>query len=106
MAVLLTACSKLEDLALFASYQSQIVDIIALSAGAQLLRLRLTSFDDVSDLSPLAALVNLQSLNISGCDATDLAPLGALVDLQNLEMVHCEYLSDLAASRPCWACGA
>jgi hypothetical protein len=51
----------------------------------------------VSDLAPLTALVNLQSLNMSYCKAvSDLAPLVALVNLQSLNMTVCSKAADLA----------
>jgi hypothetical protein len=39
----------------------------------------------VSDLTPLSAMVNLKSLDMSGCKAvSDLAPLEGMVNLMNL----------------------
>jgi hypothetical protein len=51
---------------------------------------------EVSDLAPLTALVNLQSLFMSLCNVSDLAPLTALVNLQSLYMGGCSAVSDLA----------
>lgn len=42
------------------------------------------AFSEVKDLSPLAALKNLLSLNLQGCPLEDLTPLGKLPRLTNL----------------------
>jgi hypothetical protein len=96
MAGVLSACSKLEDLAL-SSLRSRIVDIDVLASGTQLLSLQLPSCSTLRSLQSLAAMVNLQSLDISGCDAvSDLAPLTGVVSLTSLEMSYCGAVSDLA----------
>jgi hypothetical protein len=89
MASLLSACSKLEDLALHAydgavpAYMQRalsLVDVDALmAAGPQLLHLRLPWCFSLTDLAPLRGLLNLQSLDIKLCGVSDLAPLGALL---------------------------
>jgi Leucine-rich repeat (LRR) protein len=97
MAALLAACTKLEDLALHSDYQAELLDIIALAAGTQLLRLSLTGCPHLDNLAPLSALVKLQSLDISSCESVyDLAPLATLVNLQSLDMSACANLTDLA----------
>jgi hypothetical protein len=56
-------------------------------------RLRMTFCswcDAVSDLSPLAALVNLQSLDMSCCNTVSyLAPLATMVNLHSLKIISC-----------------
>ncbi|KAG1658246.1 hypothetical protein FOA52_008506 [Chlamydomonas sp. UWO 241] len=108
VASLLSACSKLEDLTLRAydvpgAYMprvSSLVDVDALAAGTQLLRLQLPSCSSLLNLAPLRGLVNLQSLDISGCSKlSDLTPLGALVSLQGLNMRGFRKVSDLAPLR-------
>jgi Leucine-rich repeat (LRR) protein len=109
MAGLLSACSRLENLAMRAYDESgpmgsvawqpsHLMDIDALlAAGTQLLSLQLPCCSRLPNLSPLASMVNLQTLNISGCDAvSDLASLSALVNLQTLNMSDCNAVSDLA----------
>jgi hypothetical protein len=72
--------------------KSSTVDIAALAAGTQLPLCYM-----LTNLAPLAALVSLQSLNISFCDAvSDLAPLSAMVKLQSLDIHFCDAVSDLA----------
>ncbi|KAG1657003.1 hypothetical protein FOA52_012004 [Chlamydomonas sp. UWO 241] len=120
LGALLSGCSKLEDLELRAEGRSQLVDVGALAAGTQLLRLGLSNFCSsltdlaplsamaslacldipnwtaVSDLAPLAVMVKLRSLNISGCvGVLDLTPLGALENLQSLNISGLN-VSDLA----------
>jgi hypothetical protein len=86
------ASSKLEDLALSANGKngtSKLGDITVLAAGTQLLRLKLPK-GPLTNLAPLAAMANLQSLDMSWCcRVSDLAPLAALVKLQSLIMVGC-----------------
>jgi hypothetical protein len=104
MASLLSACSKLEDLALHAYNKeecrlpvSRLLDLSALlAAGSQLLHLRLPNCHSLTNLAPLRGLVNLHSLNIRSCKMSDLAPLGALVNLQSLDISFCKEVSDLA----------
>ena len=45
------------------------------------------NYTQVADLSPLAALVNLQSLGCSDTQVADLSPLAALVNLQSLVLL-------------------
>ncbi|KAG1656397.1 hypothetical protein FOA52_008807 [Chlamydomonas sp. UWO 241] len=124
MAGLLSACSKLEELALdgtvpAACEESRLVDIVALAAASHLLRLRLISCScltnlapltalanlrncrAVSDLAHLTALANLQSLDISSCHSvSDLVPLSALENLHSLDICGCNavsYVAPLAA---------
>jgi hypothetical protein len=76
---------------------SSLVDIAALSCcGTQLLSLQLPWCLRLTNLAPLAALVNLQSLNINYCNVSDLVPLAALVKLQSLNINGCGAVSDLA----------
>ena len=42
----------------------------------------------VSDLSPLSGLMNLQQLNVSNTQVTDLSPLSGLANLQELNVSH------------------
>jgi hypothetical protein len=52
----------------------------------------MSSCDAVSDLAPLSAMVNLQSLGMYGCSAvSDLAPLGSLVALKTLRLFHSDF---------------
>jgi hypothetical protein len=105
MAGVLSACSKLEDLALQAYDDSRpeggqrvsnIVDIDVLASGTQLLSLDMSHCRSVSDLAPLGAMVNLHDLSIGYCRAvSDLAPLTALVNLKSLDVRGCS-VSDLA----------
>jgi hypothetical protein len=104
MATLLSACSKLVDLALHAYDEGQymvpvssLVDVDALlSVGTQLLHLKLPGCTSLTNLAPLRGLVNLQSLDIRSYKVSDLTPLGALVNLQRLDMSCCYEVSDLA----------
>jgi hypothetical protein len=97
MSGLLSACSKLEDLALSAIGNSKLADITVLAVGTQLVRLKLPTWCPLSNLAPLAALANLQSLDISRCAfVSDLAPLRAMLNLQSLNMSSCTAVSDLA----------
>ncbi|KAG1661355.1 hypothetical protein FOA52_002469 [Chlamydomonas sp. UWO 241] len=99
MASLLAACSRLEEVALHGDWYEtpQLVDIVALSAGTHLLRLRLPGDSRLADIATLSALVNLQSLDIRDCTrVTDLAPLSDLVKLRSLRMQRCRRVSDLA----------
>ncbi|KAG1679786.1 hypothetical protein FOA52_012697 [Chlamydomonas sp. UWO 241] len=100
MAALLSACGKLEDLRLHADgvrTLSRLADIGALAAaGTQLLRLSLLCCCSLSNLAPLSALANLQSLYINGCvGVSDLMPLTAVAKLQSLDLRGC-ITSDLA----------
>jgi hypothetical protein len=69
MAGMLSACSKLEDVGMRSSVGSTsgLVDISALAAGTQLLSLKLPWCFHLTNVAPLAALVNLESLDMSGC---------------------------------------
>ena len=53
----------------------------------------------VDDLSPLANLRNLISLDLSGCETVieDISPLQGLVQLQHLNLSRCNKISDLSA---------
>ncbi len=44
--------------------------------------------EQIADLSPLAALTSLQSLNLAGTQVADLSPLAALTSLQSLDLRH------------------
>jgi hypothetical protein len=82
MAGVLSACSKLEDLELFYGGSgtedelelASIVDIAALAAGTSLLSLQLPWCPFLTNLAPLGALVNLQSLDIRECRALSGTP--------------------------------
>jgi hypothetical protein len=116
---LLSAASKLEDLTLnayeevmggssgrFELRESSLVDVDAfLAAGTQLLHLRLPHLRRLRSLTPLRALVNLQSLDISVTisefsSVSDLAPLAALLNLQSLDIGFCSSVSDLVPLAP------
>jgi hypothetical protein len=63
----------------------------SLAAGTQLLRLSLPSCSSLTNLAPLAAMVYLQSLSMAACSAvSDLAPL---VNLQSLDISGCNDVS-------------
>jgi hypothetical protein len=104
MASLLSACSKLVDLAvdvydetntIHMFHASSLLDVQALAAGTQLLSLQLPCCYRLTNLAPLGALMN-QILHIRDCyNVDDLARLGALVDLQELGMSECGHRSDL-----------
>jgi len=56
-----------------------------------------SSSNSLSDLSPLAGLTNLSSLDLSNCkDLSDLSPLAGLTNLSNLILKRCTALSDLS----------
>jgi Leucine-rich repeat (LRR) protein len=53
---------------------------------------------DLTNLSPLSALLGLQSLNLSGCTlVTDLSALSGLQGLQSLNLSECTGVTDLSA---------
>ncbi|MBK1648364.1 COR domain-containing protein [Rhabdochromatium marinum] len=68
-------------------------DLQPLAALVNLQQLNLSS-TQVSDLQPLAALVNLQQLDLSSTQVSDLQPLAALVNLQQLDLSFTQ-VSDL-----------
>ncbi|KAG1662281.1 hypothetical protein FOA52_002170 [Chlamydomonas sp. UWO 241] len=98
LGALLSACSKLDELELHADGQSELVDVGALAAGTQLLRLGLSNFcSSLTNLAPLSAMANLTSLDIHHWKAvSDLAPLAVMVNLRSLNINHCTAVSDLA----------
>ncbi|KAG1664236.1 hypothetical protein FOA52_003489 [Chlamydomonas sp. UWO 241] len=107
MAALLAACSKLDDLGI-GVYELESIPVgsegwspyLSIVDISQLRSLLLIKSARLSNLVPLAALVNLQSLDISELRAvSDLAPLGALVNLQSLDIGGCWHVSDLAPLR-------
>ena len=59
---------------------------------------RLTSVKPTfTDLSPVAALTNLQSLDLSGTiRLQDVSPLSSLINLQEIHLNHCVSVTDLA----------
>jgi Leucine-rich repeat (LRR) protein len=108
MAGVLSACSKLEELAM-RSYRlgtssdrsmqpfSNIVNVDALAACTQLLSLELPWCYLLTNLTPLGSLVNLQTLDMSYCRAlSSLAPLSAMANLKELRMSVCRSVSDLS----------
>lgn len=73
-------------------------DLSALRALADPSRLAtLTLYDgDFSDLSPLAGLTHLTTLEIINCtQASDLSPLAGLQQLTKLTLWHCPQIQDL-----------
>ena len=54
-------------------------------------------FSSLNDLSPLAGLRNLSTLDLRGCNSlSDLSPLAGLINLSTLDLNFCETLSDLS----------
>jgi internalin A len=54
-------------------------------------------FNELSDLSPLAGMISLQSLYIYRCEQlSDLSPLAGMTSLQSLDLSWCGQLSDLS----------
>ncbi|KAG1674575.1 hypothetical protein FOA52_001824 [Chlamydomonas sp. UWO 241] len=100
MAGVLSACSKLEDLAMSepddASGGTSIANIDALATGTQLLSLRLPWCPCVTSLAPLGGMVNLQSLTMHCGAVSDLAPLSGMVNLKNLGLLGCSAVTNLA----------
>ncbi|AQR65390.1 hypothetical protein BXU06_10225 [Aquaspirillum sp. LM1] len=71
-------------------------DLSPLASLTALQSLDLSECEALSDLSPLASLPALQSLDLSWCDAlSDLSPLTSLTALQSLGLRECQALSDL-----------
>jgi hypothetical protein len=92
-----SACTKLEDLAIHVYDEFGPGPCGFDSTGTQLLSLSLPQCFRLTNLAPLAALVNLQSLSISWFrSVSDLTPLTALVKLQTLDVRGCRYVSTLA----------
>jgi internalin A len=72
-------------------------DISALAALTALQSLDLGFCKQLTDLSPLAGLSALQSLDLSLCgQLTDFSPLAGLTVLQSLDLSGCEHLTDLS----------
>ncbi len=91
---LLLALHRFPGLTLLSVSQTDVRDLTPLAALLSLQSLDCSS-TQVSDLAPLAALLSLQSLYCSSTQVSDLAPLAALQSLQSLS---CSYtkVSDLA----------
>ena len=76
----------------------QLTDLTALEGLVQLQSLNLTSCMQLTDLSALEGLVQLQSLNLTSCmQLTDLSVLEGLERLQSLNLSWCRQLTDLSA---------
>jgi hypothetical protein len=97
MAGLLSACSKLEEAAAKSEADLVLTNLAPLAALGNMQILDIRGCISVSVLAPLKAMSNLKSPNMSGCfKVSGPAPLGALVKLQSLIMSHCSRVSDLA----------
>jgi pentatricopeptide repeat protein len=78
-----------------------ISNLSPLAGLTQLQTLNLKHCKNLSDLSPLAGLSQLQTLDLSGdfrtyINISDLSPLAGLTQLQTLDLSGCKYLSDLS----------
>ncbi len=71
-------------------------DLRPLTRLRGLTALKLGCAPGVTDLAPLAALTELDSLWLSGADASDLAPLAALPKLRVLRIDLCKGVTDLS----------
>ncbi|KAG1657265.1 hypothetical protein FOA52_010836 [Chlamydomonas sp. UWO 241] len=96
MAQMLAACTRLTSLRLCDQSceddgKALLQGIDAHSAATNLRSLNFTRCEAVSDLSPLASMVNLKSLTMDNTCASDLAPLSTLVNQVELDM-GCSYL--------------
>jgi internalin A len=58
--------------------------------------LNLSRCEQLTDLSPLAGLASLQTLELYGCRLTDLSPLAGLTSLQTLGLSRNEQLTDFS----------
>ncbi len=74
--------------------KERLADVAPLAALTELQRLDLAG-TQVSDLAPLAALNELRSLDLNGTHISDLTPLAALTELQRLDLAGTQ-VSDLA----------
>jgi internalin A len=80
---------------------SCIHDLTSLAALKALRSLNLSKCDQLTDLAPITSLANLQSLHLSGCtQLTDLAPIAPLANLQSLSLSGCAQLTDFAPIAP------
>ncbi len=75
---------------------SKLTDLSPLAGLQELESLNLETCRDLTDLAPIAGLRALQNLNLSFCTAvTDLAPIAGLRALQNLYLSFCRAVTDL-----------
>jgi len=75
----------------------QVSDLSPLAKMLQLTYLFMSRFPQVSDLSPLANLPQLSELTLYQCpQVSDLSPLARLPQLQVLALYHCPGISDLS----------
>jgi Leucine-rich repeat (LRR) protein len=70
-------------------------DITALAAITELRSLELHT-SKVSDISALSGMVNLKYLGLSYTKIRDLEPIGTLSGLEKLNLMSCRYISDLS----------
>ena len=71
-------------------------DLTPLARLANLQSLDMNQAAGVKDLSPLARLAGLRSLNLAGTGVEDLSPLAGLKNLSSLNLSWCANLSDLS----------
>lgn len=70
-------------------------DLSPLASLKSLQSLNLKFCESVSDLSPLTELTSLRSLNLGSCSSSDLRPLAGLTSLQSLDLSDCIAVTDL-----------
>jgi len=82
----LTGVEGMVNLQNLIAIYNEITDLSSLSSNISLERLSLSFNADLSDLSPLRSLINLQDLSLQGTNISDLSPLSSLVNLRLLDI--------------------
>ena len=70
-------------------------DLTGLQFATNLSRLKIDHNAAISDLSPLAGLINLKSIQMFDSSVSDLSPLAGLIKLERMDFEHA-YISDLS----------
>ena len=70
-------------------------DLTGLQFATNLSRLKIDYDAAISDLSPLAGLINLKSIEMFDTSVSDLSPLAELIKLERMDFEHA-YISDLS----------
>ena len=79
--------------------QSTVSDITAFSGLTGVTSFQLMNFPNVTDLGPLASMLSLKTLNITGSGVSDVSPVTSLPQLSNL-IATSSRVSDLAQLAP------